>query len=268
MASQPKGTAACRIEWCADGAVPHLISDRLTDRELIKLMREPAYAVVGIDAPFGWPLEFVQAVRGWSESADWPISVEDPERRQDHLVLRETDREVLTVTAEPFEGANDSAPRRGKRPLSVSTDKLAYTAMRCARLLAELGRLQGRPVDRAGEDGIVEVYPDAALREWGLWPKDWDQRRVGYKGRRLEAKERRARLVADLRARTGSWLSLDDALAEACVHSDDRLDALLSAMVARAVEIGESREVPDRGRASPEGWIHLPRPSRLSALVG
>jgi hypothetical protein len=55
--------------------------------------------------------------------------------------------------------------RRGQLPLSVSTDRIAYPAMRIARLL---GAVAGEPVDRTGAGRIVEGYPAAALRVWGL----------------------------------------------------------------------------------------------------
>ena len=42
-------------------------------------------------------------------------------------------------------------------PLSVVADRIAYTAMRCAGLLAQLAR-KGQPVDRCGTGVVVEVY--------------------------------------------------------------------------------------------------------------
>jgi hypothetical protein len=50
----------------------------------------------------------------------------------------------------------------GLVPLSVACDKLAYSALRCAGLLDDLG-----VVDRSGVDGVFEVHPAAALKAWG-----------------------------------------------------------------------------------------------------
>ena len=121
------------------------------------------------------------------------------------MVLRETDRVVREATARPLRDGEDK--RRGKRPLSVSTDRIAYTAMRCARILAVVGEADGKPVDLAGGGRVAEVYPDAALREWGIWPDDWDRERLGYKGTSIGATKRRRELMKRLVARAGDWLA-------------------------------------------------------------
>src|SRR5215831_17281551 len=46
-------------------------------------------------------------------------------------------------------------------PLSVSADRIAHVALRCAVLLAKLDA-SGRPVDRTGAGAVVEVYPAAS----------------------------------------------------------------------------------------------------------
>ncbi len=43
-----------------------------------------------------------------------------------------------------------------------------------------------------------------------------------------------------------------------CRESDDALDAVICALVARAVTLGQTREPPPESRADAEGWIHLP----------
>jgi len=148
----------------------------------------------------------------------------------------------------------------------VTTDKIAYTAMRCAALLAEVGRLEGEPVDRSGEGRLVEVYPDAAIREWGLWPREWDEQRVGYKGTQKAARARREQMVDSLLETTASWLILDSDLEACCRQGDDDLDALVSALVGRAVAQGHTASVGAVARARREGWIHLPLPGSLAAL--
>lgn len=270
LASQPKNTAACVIEWAAGDSRVVPVADvtgqpeSLRDSAILELVQSPSVEKVGIDAPFGWPSEFVDAVVGWRDRQDWHVPPDDPEAEQAKLILRETDREVLQVTGLPLDP--ESAARRGKRPLSVTTDKIAFTAMRCVRILTELSRIEGAPVDRSGAGKIVEVYPDAALREWGVWPEEWDRERVGYKADTPEARERRGLLMNALIDRAGNWLGRDATYVESCVDLDHELDALISALVARAVAQGNSQPVADKARAEREGWIHLPESRSLEAL--
>lgn len=49
------------------------------------------------------------------------------------------------------------------RPLAVSANVIGTMAMRCADLQAQLG-----DCERAGTGELVEVYPAAALKSWGL----------------------------------------------------------------------------------------------------
>lgn len=262
LASQPKKTAACAIDWSQEPRVVPLdqlgISGPLDDKAVLNLIESPGVTKVGIDAPFGWPVAFVDAVSGWRQDRHWPIPPGDPERLQDDLVLRRTDWEVLRVTGQPAH----SEPRRGKRPLSVTTDKIAFTAMRCARILAA----SGHP-SLAGDGLLAEVYPDAALREWCIWPADWDKKRFGYKGKTQKARERRQQLVHALAKELGGWVVQDDALVEGWISRDDELDAFICALLARAVAVGITRDISDPERASVEGWIHLPRPDTLGQLA-
>ncbi len=79
----------------------------------------------------------------------------------------------------------------GRWPLSVSADKLGVVAMRCAllqeRFAAEVWDGERQP--RGGTGRLVETYPAAALRVWGL-PGD------GYKGKEPERRAVR-RVIVD-----------------------------------------------------------------------
>lgn len=235
LASQPRNTALCEIRWTAGAAtVTALQLGGLDDATLRSAIRA-GHAKVGIDAPFGWPEPFVAAIRG----DRWP----DVEPRA--LAYRETDRVVHG--------------RAGKLPLSVSTDRIAYCAFRCARLLS------GLDAPRDGTGLAVEAYPDAALRCW--LPTSFARRPAPtYKGEPGSA--RREELIdvllagLDDRFDIGTWR--DD-----CVRSDDCLDALLCALVARAAERGLTVLPTDEHAASArvEGWIHLPEPGSLAALI-
>ena len=97
------------------------------------------------------------------------------------LAFRRTDQVVHAAT--------------GRWPLSVSADRIAYPAMRCAGLLARLAAT-GRPVRRSGIDSLVaEVYPAAALRIWELPTAGYKTtgpqlRQQGESGRRADQPDR------------------------------------------------------------------------------
>lgn len=193
---------------------------------------------VGIDAPFGWPDDFVAFVSAHQRGA--PL----PQCERAVLRFRETDRFVHTCT--------------GRWPLSVASDLISVPAMRAAALLAALAE-RGEPVDRAGGRRVVEVYPAAALRMWGFTSS-------GYK--RKEGRDVRRALVADLVDRTRGWLDLSG-VRDACEASDDVLDALVATLIARAAACGLCVPVPAAmlERARREGWIALPMPGTWSKLA-
>jgi hypothetical protein len=92
--------------------------------------------------------------------------------------------------------------------------------MRAAALLATI-----RPrVPLDGSGSVVEGYPAAALRRWGL---SWRQ----YKGSD-HAEERRA-LMEAFAAQTGNWLGLSHQDRTRCEDSDDAFDALIASCAAR-----------------------------------
>lgn len=219
LASQPRETAACRVRWLAGGAevdVPELGVD---DERLLELALDADK--VGIDVPFGWPEVFVDAVVAHRRGAPWP------QAGKAALRYRETDRFVWQQTRRP--------------PLSVSSDRIALCAMRAASLMSTLAQ-RGEPVDRTGRGKLVEVYPAAALRRWGV---------------------QRADLLGRLRPR------LSPEVEAACQASRDALDALIAAVVARAAALGLCDPIPeDTVRlAEREGWIALPAAGSLDRLL-
>jgi predicted nuclease with RNAse H fold len=211
LASQPKDTGACVVDWTAGQAVGRLAPGLLDDSAL--RCRAAGADVVAIDAPLGWPDEFVAAVTRYHRGEPWPAS--------DLLSLRYrlTDRTVASMT--------------GVRPLSVSSDLIGVCAFRAARLRSMFP--------------AVEVYPAGALRVWGL-PA------TGYKG--VRGAPVRSEIVAGLLRRC-PWLTVDEA---ALLRRDHDLDALLCALVARAVATGRTHQPPPDAVqvAAREGWIHLP----------
>lgn len=239
LAAQPAGTAACRVGWSESGAKVEALAVDLDDAALGEL--RSGAAMVGIDAPFGWPQAFAAAVGAWASDRRWPEA--DP----DMLRYRATDRDVRD--------------RLCISPLSASADRIGVCAWRAARLLTAWG-----VHDLLGADGVVEAYPAAALRQWGLPFR-------GYKARTPQARERtaavRAGIIAALRQRC-RWLQLTDAEWGACQDSHDRLDALVCALLARAVTAGAvTPPAPEQmSAAAAEGWIQVPEPGSLDRLTG
>lgn len=246
LASKNAKTAACLIEWSPSRAT--VLKPQFGDRKddgldwLVELRGAASW--VGIDAPFGWPEPMVDAVSGWATGQPWPATAPR------ELRLRLTDQAVVDRTR--------------LTPLSVSSDRIAIVAWRCAQILTVLAK-GGTPIDRVGADGVYEVYPGAALTCWGL-------DRAGYKTRgtaeaKLGQRDAREKLVDEI-ARRAPWLDLAFAR-EACIDSDDALDALLASLVARAAALGKTAPPPagQAGRIGREGWIHLPEPGTLEQLL-
>jgi hypothetical protein len=141
-------------------------------------------------------------------------------------------------------------------PLSPSTDRISLTAWRLAGLREAAFARSHLRFDRAGGDQVVDAYPAAALLLWGL-------PRAGYKS----DPEAREELLAELEA-AAPWLLWKPGAREACLESDDCLDAVLCALIARAAALGLTEPPPPDGLepARVEGWIHLPRSGSLAQL--
>ena len=244
LASQAQKTATCLIRWDGGSAHVECLKIGLEDSALLELFGRPDTGPdkIGIDAPFGWPGDFVEAIHKHWNSMHWPsVDCVDVSR----LRLRRTDcavKEKVHLT-----------------PLSVSADKIAMTAMRAARLLAKVHD-DGEDVDRSGTTSrFVEVYPAAALKTWGLPFKS-------YKGKEAEKEDRRDKLVCDLARKAG--LNLTDEVRSGCRESDDKFDAFVAALVTRAAATRCCEPIPgeDRERAAKEGWIALPQSDSLARL--
>lgn len=256
LSSQPRNTGLCLIEWSRGqaevtalwrGRDPH---GHPLDDGLLMAAMEGAHSdlavpsKVAIDAPLGWPVDFVRSI---SDLNDWPVKISESRER---LERRATDHWVHR--------------KAEKQPLSVSTDRIAYPAMRAAGLLAHYVRSTGEAVDRSGVSGLVcETYPDPAIRKFDLWPAG-AAKRASYKRGAREVREGILVRLDD----SASWLALSDEDRQACIDFDDCLDALICALVARAAERTKTIDPPDAlvDEAAVEGWIHLPQPGCLSEL--
>ncbi len=195
----------------------------------------------GIDCPLGWPAAFVDFLDRQRRGAVRLDEVDSvPARRA--IVYRRTDLVCLAG---------------GDRPLSVAADRIAHPALRAAGLLAVLAG-QGVDVNRAGHGAVVETYPAAALRRWGL-PSRTYKRAANGPARRL---------LVDGLLTAVPWLEVGRADRELLERSDDALDAVICALVARASLLGAVREPApaDADLAAVEGWIAVPT-GRLGDLA-
>lgn len=232
LSADPKKTGVATLEWVGHAAtVTNLEVGRHSDADLAELIEGVDKA--GIDCPLGWPIAFV-----------------------DYLIAHRSGGRDLVVppTRHPLTNRATDLHLRGAvrlQPLSVSADRIGAAAMRCAAILSGLTR-RDIEIDRTGRSGpVVEVYPAAALKIWGL-PHQ------GYKGREAANVRRRADLVGMV-GDALPWLQLGEYAAH-CVDTDDAFDAVLCAVIAGLVLRGQAQEIPAEHleAAAIEGWIALP----------
>jgi hypothetical protein len=233
------GTASYVIAWSGSSAVVIELTlgvDNATITDLVGRV-----AKIGIDVPLGWPAAFVDAIAQHARDGSWP----EDYRHADTSAYRyrRTDVSLWKML-------------KTSPPLSVSTDRIGIPAMRAAALISRLPA----PVPLDGSGVLVEVYPAAALHRWGLPSR-------GYK--RKENSVARRELVERFRARTAGWLRLSGTHFALCLASDDAFDALIAALVARAVTLDLVETIPPEHHAAAlrEGWIAVPRLGSLDLLA-
>lgn len=231
LAAEAERTAIAVLEPAGDGLRLRELVLGASDAELVRVVE--ASTRTGVDVPFGWPEPFLATILAHQHGRlEAPESTGRDWRRD--RAMRTTDYAVHV--------------RTGLWPLSVSTDRIGLPALRWAGISARLDAC-GVDTARDGSGRVAEVYPAAALACWGFAPR-------GYKGRTGAA--RRELLVQEL-VRAWPWLDWGGQEV-ACRDSDDLLDAVLSALVAREVDRGRTaRPGPDQvSFAGREGWVHLP----------
>lgn len=230
LAAEPKGTALSEVEWSPGSAKLVQLILGANDQEI--LVHSEGADKVGIDCALGWPVEFVKFLQQQTNVDSSEFSFEGGINWRRRIAFRETDRRVRAVT--------------GRWPLSVATDRLGMTALRCSGLLSKF-RQAGVSVDRSGAGLLVEIYPSATLRLWGFDAS-------GYRN----SSEIRARLLEEIRSRA-PWLQFGDFLNQ-LTNSCDAFDSLIAALATRSAALGffepPSGEV--RNVAEIEGWIALP----------
>lgn len=240
LSAEDLRTCLARIAWRSASATVADLREQVGNDAIIETAHD--VSKLGIDCPFGWPAPFIDFVSAHSRGelavpAGLPI---DWRRR---LANRTTDLVVRTET--------------GLVPLSVSADRIAHAAMRCAALLAEVDAA-GVTVDRTGRTGkVVEVYPAASLLRWGL----------PHRGYKRPANTATLSTLVDALLNAAPWLCLG-IYEEICRSSDDAFDAVVAALTARASARGQTLDPsPDEALlAACEGWIALPLPGSLEQL--
>lgn len=247
LAAAPRRTSACTLSWAPDGLEIEFLRPA-DDDALVDLIKTGLK--VGLDCPLGWPRDFLALVTAHSEHAELP-AVHTFEPIQKDKALNPLTHRLTDHLTWVSSGA--------RPPLSVSTNLLGVVALRAARLLDRLSRA-GIPVDRSGDGNVAEVYPAAALSAWGLVDPE------SYK--KPNATGVRERIIDRLESGLGA--KFKPAARERCIARHDDLDAVLCALVARSIELGQTRrpETQDEmDRARAEGWIHVPT-SSLASLLG
>ncbi len=246
LASDPARTGYAVIAWGPAGAAVEAAGVGADDAAI--LARHAACDATGIDAPFGWPVDFLDFVARHGHPPTAPPAPPPgwgPPLR-DRLRFRATDRVVRGIT--------------GRWPLSASSDLIAVPMFRCLGLLAAMG-----VADRSGDGRVFETYPAVALARWGLTD-------AGYKGK--ARRDRLAALVETLRARC-PWLAVPREIDALMRSKDDAFDAVAAAIIARIAWLDardptagwtDRPDADQRAAARSEGWIILPAADALDRL--
>lgn len=241
LAGYTSTTGVCRMTW-GQKTIVELLPGK-NDDDLLAAMK--SVDKTGIDSPLGWPVSFTALLTAHRGHEALPARGHYAARPDGRPGLGNTLTHRLTDdVAWKLTGAGT------QRPLSVSTDKLGAVALRAAHLLERFAD-GGEPVPRDGSGPVAEVYPAYALLQWGLAP------RTTYKGK--DGASARALILEGLEEQLN--LEVTDGVRARCRNSDHDLDALIAAVVARAVVCNMTvhpATEEERSMATHEGWMHVP----------
>jgi hypothetical protein len=126
------------------------VADTVDEAHTLAACTSSEHAVVAVDIPFAWPLEFVRFVSSWSPAGGAPPPISDDFR------FRHTDRVVRHETKQ--------------NPLPVSADRIAMGARAWADIVARHGlasRIDTAGTPFANPPTVIEVYPGATARVLG-----------------------------------------------------------------------------------------------------
>lgn len=232
LAADPAKTGTATIQETPAGPVLIDATCTATDDHLTTLVARAE--LTGVDIPLGWPRAFRFFLNAHAVGEDVLPDEAGPDVRRE-LVNRFTDLEVRRTA--------------GVTPLPVAAERIAHPALRWAGLEQRL-RAAGVDTHRGGQGKVAEVYPAAALKQWGM-------RHRGYKSADDAGRAAREEIAAGLSARFGldwgNWHQL-------AMESADCLDAVIAALIAREVRAGRCFAPPaDRAElVAEEGWIWVP----------
>jgi hypothetical protein len=267
-------TGVCRLAWAAGEIVVEELrcASGLSDDELVRSIndvrtRSPASGWVGIDAPFGFPRAFSRSVRNLAvgrlaraRPTARPSFLQDPKANWNPISRRITDANVCERLGNLKLQGSDKG--WSTWPLSSVTERITPTTVRCGELL---GMLQP-PLADLVKDRVVEAYPIAALRIWLQHSTAFGSLGMSGGESYKSSDDARRKVLLALQQASGWRLKLGH-FREAFVRSDDAIDALVCALIARLASADPNASGPgsrgglttqERRIVTREGWIHLP----------
>lgn len=233
----------CATEHSKVGIAAGLYSDRVltvTDVALCSKERDAASiaadwllncesAVIGIDAPLGWPKPLADNLI--AHHAGKSLEVDS-----NSMFRRDTDRRVHSQT--------------GKTPLDVGADRIARTAHAALKMLAKLRQRTGEDIPLAWDINVerpvaIEVYPAATLGMHALPSRTY---------KKPDQVVEREVIIEGL----SKIIELPDDMSAARQNAD-ALDAVVCLLAVKDFLDGASEAPKDLELAKKEGWIWVRR---------
>ncbi len=206
-----------------------------------------AQGAAGIDAPFSVPKAYAaNAAILWAEVAALRAAERPFGHGRDLVGLLIPD--AGPNGAKRYRACEEAWVKQGLNVRSTLWNGPRGGAAFSVACMTLLNRHKGPvwPLRNWGEGALlVEAYPAAQLKTWGLSPN-------GYNGPSAKAKVARLKIIQALAADHG--LRSSDDLVDLCADSADALDAVLCAYAAKAMTEGRHpRKLPASARR--EGWV-------------
>lgn len=227
-AVDPRNTGVAIARFSSDRwQVLHLENGRLDEplSDSICTLLDPAEPVLlAIDAPLGWPIDLINALRGHKAGEGL---------EGDSLFNRATDRFVREKT--------------GLKPLDIGADRIARTAVAALTLVATLRQQLGQALpllaspEIESHGGLIEVYPAATLKQRSLPFRQY---------KKPEASKIRTQIAAAV----AEELDIERVTSQ-CVDSDHCLDAVLCVYAAIDFLAGRCVGPTEIVDFRKEGWI-------------
>jgi hypothetical protein len=164
LASQPKLTALCRIDW-TPGRRGYAYCPALdqSDEDMLALMGRDDVTKVGIDAPFGWPAAFIEGLVDYRRAGLWPDAPGERVRQRE-MELRATDRFVHEMRVGSLCRAAShshvwSTVAVGRRSVAPRTAGRSRCAHPRRRALSAPGQSSAKAAARCGTRAIRWRHP-------------------------------------------------------------------------------------------------------------